>query len=133
MIPYSFCGESVKEKAIVAFPRSPTEMLLGLSRSEWLLLLSDFVEKIISGWTTFVVVSLTRDAAKSTIAEGKRGRRKDLQNINLMCYIHAKRGKAFFHENSFFIGFKRFLYVGGMKNCRIIIAHESDDISWIYS
>lgn len=32
MIPYSFGGESVKEKAIVAFPRS-MEMLFGLSRS----------------------------------------------------------------------------------------------------
>lgn len=33
MIPYSFGGESVNENAIVALPRSLTEMLFGLSRS----------------------------------------------------------------------------------------------------
>lgn len=83
MIPYSFGGESVKEKAIVAFPLS-MEMLFGLSRSEWILLFSDFDEKTISGWdwTAFVVVSLTR-AAVNGPAEGKY-----LQNINLMCYTH---------------------------------------------
>lgn len=66
MIPYSFWGESVKENAIVAFPLSPTEILFGRSRSLWVLL-SDFVEKTISGWIIFVVVSLTRDAVKWTI------------------------------------------------------------------
>lgn len=72
IIPYSFCGESVKENAIVAFPLSLTEMLFGRSRSLWVLLLSDFDEKTISGWTTFVVVSLTRDAVKWTIENGRK-------------------------------------------------------------
>lgn len=72
--PYSFGGESVNEKAIVAFPLS-MEMLFGLSRSVWTLLLSDFDEKTISGWIAFVVVSLTRDAVKWTIiGEHKRDR-----------------------------------------------------------
>lgn len=76
MIPYSFWGESVKENAIVAFPLSPTEMLFGRSRSLWMLL-SDFVEKMISGWATFVVVSLTRDTVKWTIEdEGEKAERE---------------------------------------------------------
>lgn len=61
IIPYSFGGESVKEKAIVAFPRS-TVMLFGRSRSLCMFAASDFGLKTISGWIALVVVSLTRDA-----------------------------------------------------------------------
>ena len=48
IIPYSFGGESVKEKAIVAFPRS-TVMLFGRSRSLCMFAASDFGLKTISG------------------------------------------------------------------------------------
>lgn len=99
MIPYSFGGESVKEKAIVAFPLSMA-MLFGRSRSLCVLMLSDFDEKTISGWITFVVVSLTRDAAKWTIIEAGQNVNgaRDLQNINLMCYIHANE-KSFYGKS----------------------------------
>jgi hypothetical protein len=90
----------VKEKAIVAFPRS-MDMLFGRSRSAWMLLFSDFDENTISGWIAFVVVSLTRDAALNDSSNGERkrerrqrGRERNLQSINLMCYTHAKRVSA---------------------------------------
>lgn len=71
MTPYSFGGESVKEKAIVAFPRV-SKMLFG--RSLCSARFSDLGEKTISGWFTFVVVSLTRDAVKWAIKKGERER-----------------------------------------------------------
>lgn len=92
--PYSFGGESVKENAIVALPRS-SAMLFGRSRSPWMFPLSDFDEKTISDWIAFVVVSLTRDAVKWTRTEGGGGE-KFTKNIKLMCYTHAERGKSFF-------------------------------------
>lgn len=66
MTPYSFGGESVKENAIVAFPRV-SKMLFG--RSLCSARFSDLGEKTISGWLTLVVVSLTRDAVKWAINE----------------------------------------------------------------
>lgn len=90
MIPYSFGGESVNENAIVALPRSLTEMLFGLSRSGWMKLFSDFGANTTSD---FVVVSLTRDAAKWTIITRWNGREFGyLQSINFMCYTEFRNG-----------------------------------------
>lgn len=86
LIPYSFGGESVNEKAIVAFPLS-TEMLFGRSRSLWLFV-SGFDGKAISGWIAFVVVSLTRDAVEWIVKSKKE--QKIHKNIYLMCYWQGR-------------------------------------------
>lgn len=91
MTPYSFGGESVKEKAIVAFPLS-MEMLFGLSRSEWILLLSDFDEKRFQAEQLLLSYHWRVMLFKGEADRKKKGMR-DLQSINLMCYIHAKRAK----------------------------------------
>lgn len=102
MIPYSFGGESVNENAMVALPRSPTEMLFGRSLSGWIKLFSAFGDNTTT--SDFVVVSLTRDGTKWTIFAKKKKKK-----------LKYRRGKIYEALISYVTCYTQNSYIGYIR------------------